>query len=126
MRERNIYYIFILVFILVINFLIRSYLFNKPHDLTYDEYVYSVLAVQVNQNPLAYNTMRLYKEETSKGRLFFPSYFNKPLFKHPPLFTYLISVAYNIFGEGYYAGFFVSSLWIISHSDGVFTRRFII
>jgi len=99
--------IIILAALFIAIFLLRVESFNKKHSLTYDETVYAVLAAQIMENPANYNTIGLYNVALSKGRKL-PGYFKRPLFKHPPLFTHLISASYSMFGKTYYSAFKVS------------------
>jgi 4-amino-4-deoxy-L-arabinose transferase-like glycosyltransferase len=97
----------ILVCLIVIVFFIRIGSFSKEHNLTYDEVVYSTLAVQIIENPANYNTIGLYRRDSQEGREL-PEYFKKPLFKHPPLFPQFITVSYGLFGRTYFSAFKVS------------------
>ena len=97
----------ILVILVVVSFVGRVNSFRDRKLLSYDEVVYSTLAVQVMQNPTAYNTAGLYRAGRQEGREL-PPYLNKPLFKHPPLFTSLVVLSYKIFGTTYNSAFLVS------------------
>lgn len=95
--------------VIVVAFLFRVGSFKREHPLSYDESVYPKLAVQIMNDPSDYNTVDLYNLEAERGRKL-PSYFKKPLFKHPPLFTYLVSFSFNLLGKTYYSAFKVSLL----------------
>ena len=97
----------ILVCLIVVVFFIRIGSFSREHNLTYDEVVYSTLAAQISENPANYNTMGLYQRDSQEGRKL-PEYFKKPLFKHPPLFSRLITFSYGLFGRTYFSAFKVS------------------
>jgi 4-amino-4-deoxy-L-arabinose transferase-like glycosyltransferase len=97
----------ILVVFIVLAFFFRIGSFKREHPLSFDESVYPKLAVQISENPANYNTKGIYQDATEKGRKL-PAYFNDPLFKHPPLFSYLISFSFKIFGRTYYSAFKVS------------------
>ncbi len=99
-----------LVAVIVCAFLVRGGSFTRKHPITYDETVYSVLAAQMKTNPSNYNTKVLYNDALKQGRKL-PPYFNKPLFKHPPLFPGIIAIFYMIFGDGYLSAFKVSLLF---------------
>ena len=97
----------ILVILVVVSFIGRVNSFRDRKLLSYDEVIYSTLAVQVTQDPTAYNTVGLYQAGRQEGREL-PPYLNKPLFKHPPLFTSLVVLSYTIFGTTYNSAFLVS------------------
>jgi 4-amino-4-deoxy-L-arabinose transferase-like glycosyltransferase len=102
--------VWIIVALMIIAFMFRIGSFKREHPLSYDESVYPKLAVQIMNNPADYNTMDLYQVELKRGRKL-PTYFTKPLFKHPPLFTYLVSFSFRILGRTYYSAFKVSLLF---------------
>jgi len=91
----------------IIPFFLRTDSFGKERPLTFDEYIYSVLGLQLSKDPLVYNTQSVYKDELRKGRKL-PNYFRAPLFKHPPLFPYCIAVSCRLFGPTFYSAFKVS------------------
>ena len=97
----------IVLLLAVAVFIVRSDSFKKEHPLSFDESVYSVLAAQMIKTPGVYNTVSIYQDSIKKGRKL-PEYFNRPLFKHPPLFPWLISVSYRILGMSYFSAFKVS------------------
>ncbi|MFH1665724.1 MAG: glycosyltransferase family 39 protein, partial [Candidatus Omnitrophota bacterium] len=97
----------ILICAVVFAFAARIGSFEKKHPLTFDESVYAILAAQIGADPADYNTVRIYRDAREKGREL-PAYFNKPLFKHPPLFARMISSSYRVFGSTYYSAFKVS------------------
>jgi len=97
----------ILIFLVIVTFIVRVGSFKKEHPLTYDEIVYPTLAAQISENPANYNTIGLYNDALKKGRELL-EYFKKPLFKHPPMFSYLIVASYNLFGRTYNSAFLVS------------------
>jgi 4-amino-4-deoxy-L-arabinose transferase-like glycosyltransferase len=99
--------IWIVLALMLVTFFLRVDSFKRKHPLSYDESVYPKLAVQIMDNPANYNTMGLYQHELEKGRKL-PAYFTKPLFKHPPLFTYLVAAGLEMFGRTYYSAFKVS------------------
>ncbi|MBD3426744.1 MAG: phospholipid carrier-dependent glycosyltransferase [Candidatus Omnitrophica bacterium] len=107
MRKETIW---IIIALMVIALMTRIGSFKKKHPLSYDESVYPRLAVQIMEDPSNYNTQDLYEYELKRGRKL-PTYFTKPLFKHPPLFTYLVSVSFRLFGKTYFSAFKVSLLF---------------
>ncbi|MBZ0166540.1 MAG: glycosyltransferase family 39 protein [Candidatus Omnitrophica bacterium] len=64
---------------------------RREAALTFDEGVYIRLALQLKQGE-PYNTIKLW-EEKKKSRLL-PDYMSRPLFKHPPLYPWLVSMSY--------------------------------
>ncbi len=100
----------IVAVLMILTFSVRLGSFAKKHPLSYDETVYATLAVSLQNGLSDYNTIPLYEDALKKGRKL-PPYFNKPLFKHPPLFPGLISLAYNMFGRTYFTAFKVSLLF---------------
>jgi 4-amino-4-deoxy-L-arabinose transferase-like glycosyltransferase len=90
-------YASVLIFILILaSFFINSYASDFTHRkniTTVDESVYTRLGLQLKQGE-AYNTIAMYNENLKAGRRL-PDYFKDPLFKHPPMFSFLISLAYT-------------------------------
>ena len=77
----------------------RFYAFSKEHNLTFDEGLYSnQLAKQLRRDVFNYSTERFYNLALEIGKKP-PDYLNRPIFKHPPMFPYLIAFAYSMFGE---------------------------
>ncbi|MFC1576774.1 ArnT family glycosyltransferase [Candidatus Omnitrophota bacterium] len=101
------YIIIALAVLLVFTFFLRLSNFKKERPLTFDEYVYSVIGTQAGGGLSAYNTIGIYEDERGKGRKL-PKYFKRPLFKHPPVFPYLVSVNLAVFGKTFYSAFKVS------------------
>ncbi|MFH1996322.1 MAG: glycosyltransferase family 39 protein [Candidatus Omnitrophota bacterium] len=95
----------IVVIILIAAFAGRIGNFTKKHPLTFDEYVYSVMSTQIDKG--VYNTMGIYEDEVRKGK-HLPAYFRKPIFKHPPVFSYLVSISCKLFGNTFVSAFKVS------------------
>lgn len=84
--------------VVILTCLITFFLLNHGADyerrqgaFTFDESVYVNLAVNLKQGD-PYNTVRLW-EERRRSRLL-PNYMNRPLFKHPPMFPWLVSMSY--------------------------------
>ncbi len=80
---------------------------SSPRLLTIDEMVYYRMARQVLRDPAEYHTVPYGRELSSRGRKL-PSYFFEPLFKHPPLFTYLLALSMKIFGANLSSAAYVS------------------
>lgn len=101
---------FILIAVLIAaSFMLRIESFEKEHPMTFDESVYCMLAAQMIKSPGTYNTIAIYEDSLKKGRAL-PEYFKMPVFKHPPMFAWMISKSYTLFGMTYKAGFLVSLL----------------
>lgn len=66
---------------------------RREKALTFDESVYIRLGFQV-KNGEPYNTQKLY-EEKKRARVL-PEYLNRSVFKHPPLFPWLVSISYTL------------------------------
>lgn len=89
-------YAAVIVFVLVVtSFFVNlhsSDFERRKRITTVDESVYSRLGLQLKSGE-AYNTILMYKENLKMGRQL-PDYFKDPLFQHPPMFSFLISIAY--------------------------------
>ena len=83
----------------------------KQSDLrTIDEIVYYRMAKQVLDEGLSgYNTIPFGEELAAQGRPL-PEYFRQPLFKHPPVFTFLSVVSMKIFGPKLISAEYISLL----------------
>ncbi|MBD3296621.1 MAG: phospholipid carrier-dependent glycosyltransferase [Candidatus Omnitrophica bacterium] len=97
----------ILVILIIAAFFARVGSFEREHPLTFDEIVYSNLAMQMMEPPLTYNTRAIYRNALKKGRPL-PAYFDRPLFKHPPMYPFMVSLSYRMFGADYSSAFKVS------------------
>jgi len=92
------YVTFALVVIFALSIFLRYYGFNQPHKLTFDEGLYAnLLAEQLKEDPTNYSTQFAYQFQLTQGKQL-PEYLDRPLFKHPPLYCYLIALSYSIFG----------------------------
>lgn len=87
-------------------FFIRLENFKNSRARTIDEIVYYRIGKQLTHNVFNYNTIEYAKELSSEGRDL-PGYFFEPLFKYPPLFSYLILVSMKLFGQMMLAAFYV-------------------
>jgi len=89
-------------------FFMRLENFKNSQIRTIDEIVYCRMARQVLKEGLSgYHTMPYGKELADKGRPL-PDYFFKPLFKHPPLFTFMNCLSMRLFGDKFISCGFVS------------------
>ena len=90
---------------------------KKETLLTFDEGVYLRLGVQLEEDLTNYSTIDYYNYLKEKKVEAVPGYLNNPLFKHPPLYPYFISMSFRIFGRNYkaarYVSFFFGILTII-------------
>jgi len=94
MRKKQDQPYFLLILILVIATTVRIMGFSFPHSLTFDEGVHIHLGSQLTKSLHSYHTKEI-DETFLKGGRKLPDYFKKPLFKHPPLYSYFISVGYR-------------------------------
>lgn len=79
-------------------FFIRLENFKNSKTRSIDEVVYYRMAKQVlDEGPSGYNTLPYGRELAATGRPL-PDYFFQPVFKHPPLFTFLTALSMKIFG----------------------------
>ena len=97
----------IIFFILILAIFTRWIGYNNPHNYTFDESLYAQMGLQLNKNPLNYTSKPVYEYCASRGRSL-PDYLNMPLFKHPPVYCYLISLLYFILNSSYLSAFLVS------------------
>lgn len=65
----------------------------RQQATTFDESLYTRVALQLRQGDV-YSAQPIYEEALKKRRRL-PSDLNRPLFKHPPLYTWLISQTYR-------------------------------
>lgn len=84
--------------------------FMRTHRISWDEEAYLNLAKGLSGNPPEYNCLRLVGPIWDKG-LHAPGYFKDPLFKHPPLFSYLINFTGRLIEPDFLAGFYVSAFF---------------
>lgn len=100
-----------LIAIFALSVILRCYGYSQPHGLTFDEGLYAeLLAVQLQEDPLNYSTQEAYRAQTAQG-VKLPIYLDRPLFKHPPLFIYLIALSYMLFGAGFPSAVAVSVIF---------------
>jgi len=80
-------------------FFIRLENFKKSQMRSIDEIVYYRMGKQIAEEGLSgYNTIPYGRELAARGREL-PDYFFAPLFKHPPVFSFLLSFSMRIFGK---------------------------
>lgn len=105
-KGKSVYFVLIALFF--ISIFLRTYGFQQPHGLTFDEGLYSeLIAEQLKEDPGNYSTQVAYQNQIAQG-VRVPEYLNRPLFKHPPLYNYLIAANYKIFGSSRLAAVSVS------------------
>lgn len=100
-----------LAFLTISAFLIRLSNFKNSPARSIDEIVYYRMGKQILQEGLSgYNTIPYGREMAATGRPL-PPYFFEPLFKHPPLFTFLITLSMKIFGPLLVSAEYISLLF---------------
>lgn len=77
---------------------LRLQTFNETTWRSIDEVVYFRLGLQLKKDTTHYNTLAV-KEWLPHIEREFPVYFYQPLFKHPPLFPYLLAAFFHLFGD---------------------------
>jgi len=82
------------------------FLDNFNIDRAGDELVYSTLAEKMSKNPLDYTTSDTYF--TSWG-----DYYKRPLFSHPPMYPFLLSIVIKIYGRDFSK---MAAINIVSHT----------
>ena len=106
-RIKNSSTLLVLSMIVFSAFLGRWAGYNAPHKFSFDEGLYARLGLQLKKDPLNYTSQPVYNRYAERGKNL-PDYLKMPLFKHPPLYSYLISLFYFIFGASYKTAFMVS------------------
>jgi 4-amino-4-deoxy-L-arabinose transferase-like glycosyltransferase len=90
----------------------------RDYQYTFDESLYQELGYQLYLDPGNYSPQPVYRKLLDLGRQP-PAYLNQPLFKHPPLFSYLIALFLHIFGATVTSALLIPvllgslSIWII-------------
>lgn len=103
-----------LIVILLIFALIPRFNAAKNASIrSFDEGLYNYLGTQLKYQPLNYSSSNFYKLmakyiRNPKERERVKRYVDVPLFKHPPLFCYLIAISKTLFGDEYMPANFVS------------------
>jgi len=99
-----------LTFLLAIGyFVLALQAFERGERKTFDEYVYHRMGLQLQQDPNAYHTLPL--ALTTKFDSPPPEYLTRPLFKHPPLFSYIIVIAQSLGGDRFIVSAIVPALF---------------
>ncbi len=88
----------LLIVLIAASLLLRLEGVRRDHRHTFDETLYPYLAYRLNGGLSNYNAVQIYAESL-KDALPLPSYLSAPLFKHPPLFPYLIRTYFYTFGH---------------------------
>ena len=90
--------IIILAILSISGFILRNNGFHHRHMLTFDEELYTYLGLQLKENPLNYDPqpVKRHLDSLIPGRRHpsYTRYMKEPLFKHPPLFPWLLSLSY--------------------------------
>jgi len=73
-------------------FIIRLNTHKNTEYFTVDEMVYWSIGSELNQDALNYHSRRYAAFLMSQGKDV-PEYFIRPLFKHPPLFSYSVAMS---------------------------------
>ncbi len=91
----------IVIYLLVLcvsAFVIRLNSVRNSEWRSTDELLFHSMAVQVNKNIADYNAIPFSSELIDQGR-YVPKYMLQPLYKHPPLYTYLAAASIRFFGD---------------------------
>ena len=83
--------------------------FLQPHSLTFDESLYAQIGLQLKEDLTNYTSFPTYSYYLKQGRSL-PEYLKRPIFKHPPIFCYLISLAYFVAKPSYFTAVWISIL----------------
>lgn len=103
---------FVIAVLTVSAFRIRLDNFFNPGRRTIDEVVFFQMGRQVMEEGLSgYNTISYgkYLQETEGRKL--PAYFKQPLFKHPPVYTFLNAASFKLFGAQPITASYISILF---------------
>ena len=90
------YSFFFILGIIILVYFVHLYVADYQHrgrQTTMDEMVYTRLGFQL-KNGEGYNTLQIYEEYLKAGHKL-PTDFSRPLFKHPPFFSFLVSLSYT-------------------------------
>ena len=103
----------ILFVILFFAFATRNHAIHRPHPFSPDEMLYNYLGNQFVHEPFNYASSGFYKEfgprlRNPHERERVRQYMDAPLFKHPPLFPYLLALAKALFGSNVIVSNYVS------------------
>lgn len=101
--------IFIIIglgFLVISAFVIRKHNFEVSPRRSVDEEVYFGMAYNIQKGLQYYNT-QYYGEILREAGRYVPEYFLKPLYKHPPVFTLLLSLSIKLFGVRGLSAFYV-------------------
>jgi 4-amino-4-deoxy-L-arabinose transferase-like glycosyltransferase len=109
-----------LILIILLGIFSRWHGFRQPHGFTFDEGLYAeLLAEQLRDDPTDYSTQKAYQHLTAQGNRL-PQYLDRPLFKHPPLYCYLIALSYSFFGSSMAAAVAVSLVFGVAMIGVIF------
>ena len=101
----------LLIVLMASAFVIRVDNFRKSRAYTIDEIVYYQLARGLVQTPVRYNTREYaaFLAAEQPEILPLPAYFTAPLFKHPPVFPFLVAQSLRVFGDRPLSGVYVAA-----------------
>jgi len=104
--------IFLMLGLLTVSaFFMRLENFKRSDLRSIDEIVYYRMAKQVLDEGLSgYHTIPYGEYLAATGRSL-PDYFSKPLFKHPPLFTFMAVKSMELFGKSLVSAGYVSLIF---------------
>ena len=102
----------LIVILTVLCFVVRFQNYKAhltTHRVTVDENVYFSIAKQLQQDPTAFNARAYVRWNKNPEHLV--DYMSAPLFKHPPVFFYLLAGSLRLFGDGDFAVILTSLLF---------------
>lgn len=97
-------------FLMVSAFVIRKHNFEVTPQHSIDEVIYFNMAYNIQYGLNHYNTLPLLELFKNTDR-YVPPYFLNPLYKHPPVFTLLVSMSIRLFGFSELSAFYVPVLF---------------
>ncbi len=108
------FFVPIILFILIVSAIFaRTSAIQKEHPVSFDESLYNYLGTQFKYQPLNYSSSGFWKNiennfPPGEERARVQKYVDVPLFKHPPLFAYLIMLSKILFGDSWISSSYVS------------------
>lgn len=109
---RNLITYFFLIVILALVCIGGGKAITNEKRLTIDGSLYDSLGAQLAREPLNYSPRSFWARtrvtlKDGKAKEIARGYLDQPLFKHPPLFAYMIAVSKSLFGQNYDASKYV-------------------
>ncbi|HNX91293.1 MAG TPA: glycosyltransferase family 39 protein [Candidatus Omnitrophota bacterium] len=97
-RKNDIISYLLLAVIVLGAFLFGQKAIQNEKRLSFDEHLYTVLADQLSRDPFDYSPRPFWKEaepamKDNQDKVIAKGYLDVPLFKHPPLFSYLVAIS---------------------------------